>query len=204
MPEYFFQILFIIGFMIGVVIRVSCVSRVPHWWKKKQTLVQDKENALDKLIMLPVFLGMIVIPVLYLVTSWLDFLDYHLPKWASFVAGGFGVVFFALALWFLWRSHFDLGHNFSPELKIKENHTLVTSGVYAYIRHPMYAAHFLWAIGQALLLQNWIAGWAFLVAFFPVYLQRYHKEEKMLIDQFGEEYRAHMSQTGRLIPRFRK
>ncbi len=204
MSENIFKIVYVIGFVAGSVIRNSCVSRVPRWWKKKQNLVQEKESALDKLIMIPVFLGMVVIPILYLVTSWLDAVDYHLPNWAGFVAGGFGVVFFALALWFLWRSHFDLGHNFSPELKIKENHDLVTSGVYAHIRHPMYLAHFLWAIGQALLLQNWIAGWAFLVAFFPVYLQRYQKEEKMLSDQFGEEYRAYIRRTGRILPRFRR
>lgn len=204
MPETIVKIFFIVGFVIGVIIRVSCVSRVPAWWKKKQNVVINRESFLEKLLMLPIFLGLLVIPILYLTTAGLDFADYHLAKWASYLAGGFGVVFFVLALWFLWRSHFDLGSNFSPELKIKEKHTLITNGIFRHIRHPMYAAHFLWAIAQALLLQNWIAGWAFLVAFFPVYLQRCPKEEKMLIDQFGDGYREYMNRTGRIFPRLRK
>lgn len=204
MSAIIFKYVFLVGFIAGIVIRSICVARVPHWWKKKQNVVINRESILEKLLMLPVFLGLLVIPILHLTTAGLNFADYHLATWASYLAGGFGVVFFVLALWLLWRSHFDLGSNFSPELKIKEKHTLITNGIFRYIRHPMYAAHFLWAIAQALLLQNWIAGWAFLVAFFPVYLQRCPKEEKMVLEQFGDGYREYMSRTGRLIPRFRK
>jgi len=204
MSENIFKIVYVIGFVMGTVIRASCVARVPHWWKKKENIVLDRKTLLEKLMMFPVFLGMMVIPIIYLVTSWLRFADYRFPTGFSFISGGFGALFFGLALWFLRRSHVDLGDNFSPELLTREKHSLVTNGVFTHIRHPMYAAHFLWAIGQALLLQNWIAGWAFLVAFFPYYLQRCPREEKMLIDQFGEEYRVYMSRTGRLIPRFRK
>ena len=64
------------------------------------------------------------------------------------------------------------GENWSPDLEIREQHTLVTEGVYRHIRHPMYAAHWLWGLGQALLLQNWIAGPSTLVALLPMYLVR--------------------------------
>jgi len=86
-------------------------------------------------------------------------------------------------------------------LKIRSEHTLVTSGVYRHIRHPMYAAHLLWAIAQALLLSNWLAGWALLVTFVPLYLVRAPREEHMMLEHFGEEYREYMSRTGGLIPR---
>ena len=68
----------------------------------------------------------------------------------------------------------------------------------------MYAAHWWWAIAQILLLQNWIAGLSLLVSFLPLYLVRVPREERMMLEQFGQEYRIYMSRTGRLFPRFRK
>ena len=146
-------------------------------------------------------LGMQVIPLIYVFTHWLDFADYRLPAWASLVSGLLGTATFAAALWLLWKSHVDLGRNFSPELKISEDHSLVTGGVYRHIRHPMYAAHGLWGIAQALLLQNWIAGLAFLAAFLPLYIVRVPREEQMMLKHFGEEYRSYTDRTGRVIPR---
>ena len=64
----------------------------------------------------------------------------------------------------------------------------------------MYAAHWLWALAQALLLHNWVAGPAMLAAFLPFYLERIPREEQMMLDQFGSEYEAYMTRTGQLIP----
>jgi protein-S-isoprenylcysteine O-methyltransferase Ste14 len=65
----------------------------------------------------------------------------------------------------------------------------------------MYSAHWLWGIAQALLIHNWIAGLASLVIFLPLYLLRVSREEQMMLEQFGEEYRLYMRRTGRIIPR---
>ena len=66
----------------------------------------------------------------------------------------------------------------------------------------MYAAHLLWALAQPLLLWNWLAGLSLLANFLPLYLVRVPQEEKMMLDSFGEAYRAYMDRTGRVIPRF--
>ena len=55
-------------------------------------------------------------------------------------------------------THRALGHFWSVSLDVREQHALVTDGIYRYVRHPMYAAFWLWAIAQALLLPNWVAG----------------------------------------------
>jgi protein-S-isoprenylcysteine O-methyltransferase Ste14 len=144
-------------------------------------------------------IGLAIVPLIYLLTSWLDFADYRLPAWTGWV----GAAIFAVAVWLLWRSHIDLGLNWSATLDIREGHSLVTSGVYGHIRHPMYAAHWLWAIAQALLLHNWIAGPAFSVFFIPLYLLRVPHEEQMMLQHFGEEYLGYMNRTGRIIPRWR-
>jgi protein-S-isoprenylcysteine O-methyltransferase Ste14 len=112
-----------------------------------------------------------------------------------------GIAAFTGGLWLLWRSHADLGHNWSAKLSIAAEPSLVTRGVFRYIRHPMYASHVLWAIAQALLIQNWIAGLASLVVFLPLYLLRVPHEEDMMLKQFGDQYRAYMDRTGGVIPR---
>ena len=67
----------------------------------------------------------------------------------------------------------------------------------------MYAAHWLWAIAQALLIANWLAGPAMLVTFGVLYLLRVPREERLLLEHFGEEYRSYMQRTGWIVPRLR-
>jgi protein-S-isoprenylcysteine O-methyltransferase Ste14 len=86
-------------------------------------------------------------------------------------------------------------------LQLKDGHKLITTGVYEKIRHPMYTAFWLWALAQALLLPNWIAGFAGLVGFGALYLLRVGPEEQLMIDQFGDEYRDYMARTGRILPK---
>jgi protein-S-isoprenylcysteine O-methyltransferase Ste14 len=64
----------------------------------------------------------------------------------------------------------------------------------------MYASTLLWGIAQALLLQNWIAGSGGLVSFLLLYLVRLPREELMMLDHFGDEYRAYWARTGRVLP----
>jgi protein-S-isoprenylcysteine O-methyltransferase Ste14 len=65
----------------------------------------------------------------------------------------------------------------------------------------MYASLWLWGIAQGLLLSNWLAGWSVVVTFAPMYFLRTPREEQMMCERFGEEYRDYMSRTGRLWPR---
>jgi protein-S-isoprenylcysteine O-methyltransferase Ste14 len=178
---------------------VASVVRVVYTKRYRQNRVaRDHRSGMDALLAgLPV-LGMFVLPLVYVFTPWLDFADYHLPPWA----GWLGVVLFGVAVWLLWRSHADLEDSWSPRMEILEGHSLVAKGVFGYIRHPMYAAHWLWGVAQVFLLQNWIAGFSMLVCMVPMYLYRARVEEEMMIEEFGDEYREYMARTGRIIPRF--
>jgi protein-S-isoprenylcysteine O-methyltransferase Ste14 len=64
----------------------------------------------------------------------------------------------------------------------------------------MYAAFWLWAIAQFLLLPNWIAGPAGLVGFGTLFFGRVAREEELMIESFGEEYRTYMRTTARVLP----
>jgi protein-S-isoprenylcysteine O-methyltransferase Ste14 len=84
---------------------------------------------------------------------------------------------------------------------VRENHQLITAGVYRHVRHPMYTAFWLWAVAQALLLPNWIAGLAGIVGFGTLFFGRVAREERMMLESFGDEYRTYMERTSRIIPR---
>lgn len=188
-----FESIFFVGFIIGSVVR-----KVYTAGSRGEKAVKRYKSTLDIVLISAAGAGLAV-PLLYLFSPLLDFANYDLPTWTGWV----GTIVFTAAILLLWRSHADLGRNWSATLKIRTEHSLVTKGVYRHIRHPMYAAHLLWAIAQALLLSNWLAGWALLVTFVPVYLVRAPKEEQMMLEHFGEEYREYMSRTGGLIPRFK-
>jgi protein-S-isoprenylcysteine O-methyltransferase Ste14 len=156
----------------------------------------DKKTTLD-LVLLGFAAISMILPLVYLFSSWLDFADYSIPEWLGWV----GAALFAVGIWMLWRSHADLGRNWTPTLGIRDEHQLVTDGIFKSIRHPMYAAHILWAIANVMMLPNWLAGYAFLIFSAVQYLSRVKLEEQMMIEQFGEQYESYMQRTGRLMPR---
>ncbi|MCK5001517.1 MAG: isoprenylcysteine carboxylmethyltransferase family protein, partial [Gammaproteobacteria bacterium] len=74
-------------------------------------------------------------------------------------------------------------------------------GVYRQIRHPMYLSFWLWAIGQSLLIHNWLAGPPSLIAIALIYPFRVDQEEQQLIEHFGDKYREYQKTTGRILPK---
>ena len=199
-----FEILYLVFFIVGSIVRAIGVAKGKKWWRMKSEVVENRGTGTEKFFLILTFLGMQVLPFIYILSSLLNFADYHLSVGFSWILGGSGCVIFAVAIWVLWRSHVDLGRNFAPDLKLREEHKLVTDGIFRTIRHPMYAAHWLWALAQAMLLQNWIAGLGMLVAFWLLYSSRIKREEYMMCDRFEDEYRDYMGRTGRIFPRFKK
>lgn len=138
--------------------------------------------------------------VLALVYAFSPFLDVaHVPVPAPL--RWLGLPFAILGVALLSATHRALGRNWSGKLEIADGHQLIVVGPYRRVRHPMYTALFCIAFAYSLLSANWIVAIANLGAVTAMYLARVADEEQMLIDQFGEEYRAYMRRTGRLIPR---
>jgi protein-S-isoprenylcysteine O-methyltransferase Ste14 len=189
-----FKIVYFVEFLLIAAVRKAHTAQ----YRTLKTVL-DRKTLLDMVLLGLVGIGMLI-PLVYIFSSALDFADYSLPNWVGWV----GAVLFGLAIWLLWRSHADLGRNWTITLGIRNEHTLVTEGVYRHIRHPMYVAHLLWAIAQVLMLHNWIAGYSFLVVAVPLYLLRVDDEEQMMLEQFGEGYREYMQRTGRIIPHLLK
>lgn len=192
MPIQSWNIVFLIGFIAYVVIRGVYESRA-----KNNEKAVSRADGRDGALMFIVFLGCLLLPVVYLFTPWLVFADYRLPAFVPW----FGAAVMVAALWLFWRSHAGLGQNWSVTLELRKGHQLVKHGVYRSIRHPMYAAIWLFGLAQGLLLQNWLAGWSAFVTFALMYFVRIPREEHMMCEFFGQEYRDYMRQTGRVFPR---
>ncbi|MFG1298626.1 protein-S-isoprenylcysteine O-methyltransferase [Xanthobacter sp. V3C-3] len=174
------------------------VMRIPFERKAKRQKVADaRHRTVREMTLLSIStLGLGVVPAIYAATSFPRFAAY--PTSVAQVAAG--VVAFAAALWLFWRTHRQLGRYWSVTLEIKDSHKLITSGVYERVRHPMYSAFFLWAVAQALLLPNLIAGPAGLVGFGILFFFRVGREEQMMREAFGAEYVAYEKRTKRIIP----
>lgn len=134
--------------------------------------------------------------VVWMVSPALAFADRPLVA-AAFAPG---LALMAAGLYLLHRAHRDLGTNWSNTLEIREGHRLVTAGIYARIRHPMYLAFLVSAAGQALAIPNWIAGPAHLAAVVLLVAGRIGPEERLLADRFGPGYERYAARTARLVP----
>jgi protein-S-isoprenylcysteine O-methyltransferase Ste14 len=97
----------------------------------------------------------------------------------------------------IWaRQH--LGRNWSQIVTIKKGHELVTSGPYSYIRHPMYAGGLIACIGSAVVCSG---AWILLLVFLgAIFLHRVGAEDRLMEQQFPNEYPAYKKRTKALIP----
>ena len=188
------KIIYFVEFIIVATVRKAYTAKY-----RTLATTSDKRTVIDVIFLALNGIGMLI-PLVYVFSSALGFADYAFPNWFGWV----GSVLFGFSIWLLWRSHADLGRSWTPTLAIRDEHELVTKGVFRYIRHPMYAAHLLWAIAQVLMLHNWIAGYSLLVFTVPLYLLRVNSEEHMMLAHFGKEYREYVKRTGRIIPRLFK
>jgi protein-S-isoprenylcysteine O-methyltransferase Ste14 len=94
----------------------------------------------------------------------------------------------------------DLGRRFSSQVAIQAEHRLHTSGWYSSVRHPSYLGILLMDLGFAGLFRSTVA-LALMPIVFWMFKRRMDVEEGLLIDQFGDEYRAYMGRTARIVPR---
>jgi protein-S-isoprenylcysteine O-methyltransferase Ste14 len=172
--------------------------RYPHDRRSRRTPIIQRGGRIHDMALLTIsFTGMFVLPAIYVLTGEPRFAGYPFHPALTWL----GAATFASSMWLFHRTHKELGRNWSVTLEIRDRHALVTNGVYRRVRHPMYSAFWLWALAQALLLPNWIAGPAGLVGFGTLFFLRVGREERLMEQTFGDEYRQYAARTGRIIPR---
>ncbi|MEM8767477.1 MAG: protein-S-isoprenylcysteine O-methyltransferase [Pseudomonadota bacterium] len=181
-------------------VTVMGIIRRPHESTAQTTATtESRQSTVENVLLAGVAIGSAALPALHLATGLFSFANYATANWWPLT----GIPVAMLGLWLFWRSHVDLGKNWSVSLELREDHGLITSGVYQRIRHPMYTSIFLLYLAQAIFISNWIAGFSGLITFGAMYLVRTPREEAMMYDQFGAAYEDYCTRSGRLIPRLK-
>lgn len=122
------------------------------------------------------------------------FLSFHPGIAAQWV----GVVLCVLGFGFAFWARGSIGRNWGMPMSLREGHELVTTGPYAYVRHPIYSGLMLAMVGTALALTPlWMI---IFPLYFAYFLFSARTEEKMMLAQFPDAYPAYRRRTKMLIP----
>ena len=192
-----FVLIYAGGFVVIRLVSRIATRRGPR--SGRRGAITESRVDLREVLSLGLFLiGGLILPLVAL-TPTLPNLAYRLPDWVSWT----GVVIMAGGALLHWRAHADLGRNYSITVRARATQSLVTDGVYAWIRHPIYTSFWLIVLAQLLLVHHWIFGLSGLATFALLFFHRLEREEAMMSKVFGEEYRAYMRSVGGVIPRWR-
>lgn len=142
-------------------------------------------------------LGMNLVCLLWLINpDWLAWSNLDLPVWLRWI----GIFAGMIAVIMGYFVHRTLDINFTPTLQTIKEHALISEGVYALIRHPMYTTFFLLFISSFLMTTNWL--FAFLSLIYSLLLiNRVRAEECMMVETLGDQYLIYMQNTGRFLPK---
>jgi protein-S-isoprenylcysteine O-methyltransferase Ste14 len=173
-------------------------ARPTHLEDTPQTQSREKFGWVQILISIGI-LGMIISLLVYaLMPLWIVWFPLPLPsllRWTGVILG------FSTVPFLIWI-HRTLGHYYSAELAIKKGHKLINSGPYSRIRHPMYTVFILFTLSIVLVASNLFVTLFGLLVIIMLYPNS-QQEERMLISQFGDQYRNYIRRTGRFFPRIR-
>jgi len=129
--------------------------------------------------------------------AWIAWAAVPLPAALRWSGAAYMVLGAALHLW--GSDH--LGRNLTVTISTRSDHALITSGPYRWLRHPLYTGGMLESLGVVLMVGNGLVTIS-AVAFWIVVAIRTEKEEAILIETFGEDYRDYQRRVGRFLPRW--
>ncbi|MFX0167858.1 MAG: isoprenylcysteine carboxylmethyltransferase family protein [Candidatus Hodarchaeota archaeon] len=201
LEELLFRVLIVAMWIVFAFVRIFYrrkTARPKRPEDKLPTESREKFGWVQILISISI-LGMLGSVIVYtLMPLWILWFPLPFPSLVRWV----GVILGFSTVPFLVWIHRTLGRFYAPELAIKKEHQLITTGPYSRIRHPMYTVFILFTLSMVLVASNLfvtIFGFLLIIMFYPNSKQ----EEQMLLNQFGDQYRVYQRQTGRFFPRIR-
>ena len=168
-----------------------------HSKPEEITLMKRKEGLPSKVAGVLGMIGFLAVVVYVIQPSRIAFANLQIPTMLRWTGVGLAIIGFALLQW----AQVTLGKSWSDTPRMMNEQTLVTSGPYRIVRHPIYSA-FLAILGSLLLISsNWLIGLCWIGMASLEILSRIQYEETLMTEYFGKQYQDYMKKTGRLWPR---
>lgn len=168
-----------------------------HSEPEEATLKRREERTVSKIASLLGMFGFISVIAFVINPKWLAFASLPFPIWVRWAGLGIALAGFVLLQW----SQVTLGKSWSDTPRMMKEQTLVTSGPYRAIRHPIYTA-FILILGSTLFISsNWLIGLCWAGMTILEVASRIGFEESLMLEFFGEQYREYMKKTGSLLPK---
>ncbi len=168
--------------------------------RKERRTALRKEGLYIIFMFIMAWYGNIVVAILYLFNPpWMFWSYLNLPFEIRIFGIFFALVFIPYTYW-IGRT---LAQNFSPTLQIQDEQQLITTGPYRRVRHPIYSSAIFFLASLVLVSDNWLF-LVILVLIVPGLYIRMKREEKMMVDEFGDKYQDYMNKTGRIIPKIHR
>lgn len=122
----------------------------------------------------------------------------RINHWNTFFVIGF--VMIAIGLVIRIQSILTLKQHFTYSVAKIENHELIETGLYKWIRHPGYLGQLIIFIGIPISFSNWLSVILMMIPVLLGYIYRIKVEERFMIEQLGQKYIDYKNRTKRLIP----
>jgi protein-S-isoprenylcysteine O-methyltransferase Ste14 len=189
-----FRIIALLLFLTGVVISFYFRSRS----ETEGEPVSIKEEGLFVRISLRAAgLAMWFSVITWLINpKWMEWSWIQLPSLLRWIGVAIGLICLPLTYW-LFSS---IGTNITQTIETRKEHTLITTGPYRFVRHPLYTVGIAMFFAFALIAANWFIGLSSALVLLMLVI-RLPQEEAKLIERFGDDYRQYIERTGKLLPR---
>ena len=170
---------------------------VRKYGREENTIKKREEGLVSKIAGTLGLIGFLAVIVYGFNPAWLSRASLPLSLWLRWTGVGIALLGFALLQW----AQNTLGKNWSDTPRMMKEQSLITSGPYKFIRHPIYTA-FVLILGSTLLISaNWFIGFTWLGMTILEIASRIDFEEGLMLEYFGDQYREYMKKTGRLLPK---
>lgn len=194
--DHTFRIILAVGMLVFMPIGI-------YWRMRSQAsgekLDRRQEGIFVLLTLRPLGAAMMVALIAFVISPELmAWASVPLPAWGRWIGVAIGAISGVLLTWTLS----NLGDNLTDTVVTRRKHTMVTTGPYAWVRHPFYSSAALAIVANSLVTSNWFV-FATGCLVFALLAIRCRTEEEKLVERFGDEYRAYMQSTARFVPRFR-
>ncbi len=190
--------------ILAAIIIFTCVGISSYYRRKAdkdsgEKISREVDGSVTMMIIKVGGLVLWLSPLVYLINpAWMAWAKIGLPEWIRWLGVGIGILCAALIYW-LFSS---IGSNITPTSATRKQHTLVTSGPYRWVRHPLYTVGSSMFVSFGMMADNWFIAALGILTFIGMAL-RTPKEEANLIEKFGDEYRKYMNTTGAFLPRLK-